>query len=363
MGNGPRRPAWLIAGSLLAPARLPVSDPANIVASAEPSEEQMRSRSLIGLALILGCLMPDAVARAQIGEQPVRVIFPFAPGGGGDGLARLTAERLGAGLNRSVIVENRTGSGGRIGIMAVKGGTPDGSMLLITPIAPMSIYPLVFKTLSYDPFTDFEPISQIGTNEFAIAVNPQVPVKSVKELVAWLKANPSKANFGVPSAGTLPHFLGVMFARAAGVDLRHVAYRGAAASVADLVAGHIPMVVSGTTDLAAMHSDGRVRVLVTSNTMRSRFIPDVPTFRELGYDFVATGWYGLYAPAKTPRAIVERYGQIVAAAIKTPEVRSKLERFGQNPTGTSPEELAAIQKADLEKWAPVIKESGFKPER
>jgi len=307
--------------------------------------------------------MPDAAARAQIGEQPVRIIFPFAPGGGGDGLARLMADRLGAGLNRSVIVENRTGSGGRIGIMAVKGGTPDGSILLITPIAPMSIYPLVFKTLSYDPFTDFEPISQIGTNEFAIAVNPEIPAKSIKELVEWLKANPSKANFGVPSAGTLPHFLGVMFARAAGVDLRHVAYRGAAASVADLVAGHIPMVVSGTTDLAAMHRDGRVRVLVTSNATRSRFIPDVPTFRELGYDFVATGWYGVYAPAKTPRAIIERYSQIVAAAIKTPEVRGKLEQFGQNPTGTSPEEFAVIQKADLEKWAPVIKASGFKPER
>ena len=323
----------------------------------------MRPRILVGLALILSCLMPGAAARAQLGEQPVRIIFPFAPGGGGDGLARLMADRLGAGLNRSVIVENRTGSGGRIGIMGVMGGTPDGSILLITPIAPMSIYPLVFKSLSYDPFTDFEPISQIGTNEFAIAVNPGVPAKSIKELVEWLKANPSKANFGVPSAGTLPHFLGVMFARATGVDLRHVAYRGAAASVADLVAGHIPMVVSGTTDLAAMHSDGRVRVLVTSNATRSRFIPDVPTFRELGYDLVATGWYGIYAPAKTPRAVIERYSQIVAAAVKTPEVRSKLEQFGQNPTGTTPAELAAIQKADLEKWAPVIKASGFEPER
>jgi tripartite-type tricarboxylate transporter receptor subunit TctC len=323
----------------------------------------MRSRILVGLALISACLMPVPAARAQIGEQPVRVIFPFAPGGGGDGLARLTADRLGAGLNRSVIVENRTGSGGRIGIMAVKGAPPDGSMLLITPIAPISIYPLVFKSLSYDPFTDFEPISQIGTNEFAIAVNPDVPAKSIKELVAWLKANPSKGNFGVPSAGTLPHFLGVMFARAAGVDLRHVAYRGAAASVADLVAGHIPMVVSGTTDLAGMHSAGRVRVLVTSNATRSRFIPDVPTFRELGYDLVATGWYGIYAPAKTPRAIIDRYSQIIAAAIKTPEVQSKLEQFGQNPTGTTPAELAAIQKADLEKWAPVIKASGFEPER
>jgi tripartite-type tricarboxylate transporter receptor subunit TctC len=322
----------------------------------------MNSRNLISFVLILLCLMPAPATRAQLGEQPVRIIFPFAPGGGGDGLARLTAERLGAGLNRSVIVENRTGSGGRIGIMAVKGAAPDGSMLLITPIAPMSIYPLVFKSLSYDPFADFEPISQIGTNEFAIAVHPDVPARSVKELVDWLKAHPSKANFGVPSAGTLPHFLGVMFARAAGVDLRHVAYRGAAASIADLAAGHIPMVVSGTTDLAAMHSAGRVRVLVTSNETRSRFIPDVPTFRELGYDLVATGWYGVYAPARTPRAIIDRYSQIVAAAIATPEVRVKLEQFGQNPTGTTAAELAAIQKADLEKWAPVIKASGFTPE-
>ena len=272
------------------------------------------------------------------------------------------ADRLSAGINRPVVVENRTGAGGRIGIMAVKSAPPDGSTLLLLPIAPMSIYPLVFKSLTYDPVADFEPISQIGTNEFAIAVNPAVPARSLNELVEWLKANPAKASFGVPAMGTLPHFLGVMFGRAAAVDLRPIAFRGAAASIADAVAGHIPMVVSGTTDLANLHADGRMRALVTSNHERSGFIPDVPTFRELGYDLVATGWYGIYAPARTPPAVIELYNKILAAAIRTPEVQSKLRSFGQNPTGTSPAQLAAIQQADRDRWAPIIKLSGFTSE-
>jgi tripartite-type tricarboxylate transporter receptor subunit TctC len=313
------------------------------------------------LALCIGALAMGQ-ARAQLMDQPVRIIFPFAAGGGGDGIARLMAEKLGAGINRPVVVENRTGAGGRPGVVAVKGAAPDGSTLLLVPIAPISIYPLVFKSLPYDPFTDFEPISQIGSNEFGLAVHTGVPAKTLKELIAWLKANPAQANYGVPAMGTLPHFLGAMFGQAANLDMRAIAFRGAAASIADAVAGHIAMVVSGTTDLTSLHADGRIRVLASSNTQRSKFLPDVPTFRELGYDLVATGWYGLYAPAKTPRELIDRYSKIVMAAVQTPEVRSKLEFYGQNPTGTSPQEFAAIQKADMERWAPIIKATGFKAE-
>ena len=315
----------------------------------------------IASAACLG-VFAGAAARAQLVDQPVRIIYPFAAGGGGDAIARLVAEKLSAGLGRPVVVESRTGAGGRIGVMAVKSAPPDGSTLLFTPIAPISIYPLVFAQLSYDPFADFEPVSQIGTNEFCIAINPSVPAKTLAELVDWLKANPAQANFGIPAMGTLPHFLGVMFGRAAQLDMRPIAFRGAAASIADAVAGHVPMVVSGTNDLSALHADGRLRVLVTSNAQRSRFIPDVPTFRELGYDLLATGWYSLYAPAKTPPDVIARLSRIIMDAVQTPEVRGKLESYGQNPTGTSPQQLAAIQKADMERWAPIIKATGFKAE-
>ena len=168
-------------------------------------------------------------AHAQFGgEQPIRIIFPFTGGGTGDALARLVADKMRAELNRPVIVENRTGAGGRIGVNAVKNAEPDGTTLLMVPIAPVAVYQLVYKNLEYDPFTDLVPLAQLGTFDFGIAVGPKVPAKSLKELVAWAKANPNEANYGTPAAGTLPHFLAALFGERAGIDFRHVTYKGSA---------------------------------------------------------------------------------------------------------------------------------------
>jgi tripartite-type tricarboxylate transporter receptor subunit TctC len=324
----------------------------------------MYGRSLTVTAFVIGAVaMTTAAAHAQLVEQPVRIIFPFAAGGSGDALARLLAERLHAGINRPVIVEDRTGASGRIGTAAVKAAAPDGNTLLLTPVAPISIYPHVYPKLDYDPFNDFAPVTQVGTFDFAIGIGPQVEAKSLKELVAWLKANPGKASYAIPAAGSLPHFLGVMFGREAGLDLHHVPYRGSAAGLADVVAGHVPMISTTTSDLVQMAKAGRVRVLATSDKQRSPFLPDVPTFREAGYDLVATGWYGVFAPAKTPAEIVARYSKVMVEAIKSPDIRERLLAFGLQPTGTSPEEFVAIVKADSDKWAPAVKASGFKPEQ
>src|SRR6476660_4046884 len=171
------------------------------------------------LTLILACLFPVPI-QAQIGGEPIRIVFPFAAGGSGDALARLIAEHLRVALDQPVIVENRAGAQGRIGVQAVKAAAPDGKTLLLTPVAPMSIYSHVYKSLAYDPIADFQPISQVATFDFAIAVGPQVPAKSLRELVDWLKANPPQGSYGTPAAGTLPHFFAVQFARAAGLDLR-----------------------------------------------------------------------------------------------------------------------------------------------
>ena len=322
----------------------------------------MNRRYLLVGMLALAALIP-APARAQLGEQPIRIVFPFAAGGSGDALARLLGEELRMALNQPVIVENRAGAQGRLGVQAVKAAAPDGKTLLLTPVAPMSVYGHVYKALLYDPVADFQPVSQVATFDFALAIGPQVPAKTIKELVEWLKANPAQGSYGTPAAGTLPHFFAVSFAKAAGLDLRHVGYRGSAAALTDLVAGQIPIVVTTTSDLLEMHKAGRISVLATSDKQRSPFLPDTPTFKETGYAIEGTGWYGVYVPAKTPAAVVEPLTRALAAAVRKPEVAERLRAFGLQPTGTSAAELAAIQAADSERWAPAVKASGFTPEQ
>ncbi len=303
-------------------------------------------------------------AHAQFGgEQPIRIIFPFTGGGTGDALARLVADKMRAELNRPVIVENRTGAGGRIGVNAVKNAEPDGTTLLMVPIAPVAVYQLVYKNLEYDPFTDLVPLAQLGTFDFGIAVGPKVPAKSLKELVAWAKANPNEANYGTPAAGTLPHFLAALFGERAGIDFRHVTYKGSAGALTDLIGGQIAVVVTTTADLMEMHKGGKLRVLATSNAQRSKFLPDIPTFREVGFDLQATGWYGMFAPAKTPPDVVERLNKAIVNAIKSPDVSERMLTFAIEPTGTSAAELGAIMKRDAAFWAPAVKASGFTPDK
>ncbi len=321
----------------------------------------MHRRQFLQLALpaIVGLL--SIPASAQV-EQPIRIVYPFAAGGSGDALARMIGDKMGAALGRSVVVENRTGGAGRIGVTAVKNAPPDGSTLLITPIAPMAVYQHVYKSLDYDPINDFAAVSQLATYDFGLAVGPQIPAHSLKELVAWVKADAARAAFGTPSTGDLTHFLGVLFGRAAGLDLRHVAYRGSAAALPDLIAGHIPMVFTTISDLVEMHKAKSVRILASSGEERSQFTPDVRTFREAGYDIEGSGWYGAFATAKTPAATVQRFSAIMAAAVRAPEINERLRAFGLRPTGTSAAELAAIQRADSERWASTVKASGFTPD-
>jgi tripartite-type tricarboxylate transporter receptor subunit TctC len=318
-----------------------------------------RMSFLAAAVAALACLAPPAAA--QLGGEPIRIVFPFAAGGSGDALARLLAEHMRTSLDQPVIVENRTGAQGRLGVQAVKAAEPDGKTILLTPVAPMSVYQHVYSALQYDPVGDFVPLSQAVTFDFALAVGPQVTAKSLKELVDWVKANPNQGTYGTPAAGTLPHFFAVSFAKAAGLDLRHVGYRGSAAALTDLIAGQIPIVVTTTSDVLEQHKAGRIRVLATSDRQRSPFLPDIPTFKEAGFRIEGTGWYGLYAPAKTPPATVERLSKAIVAAVNVPQVKERLLAFGLVPTGTTPAELARIQKADSELWAPAVKASGFTP--
>lgn len=317
---------------------------------------------LAGIALA-GAGLATPHVQAQIGAAPIRIVFPFGAGGSGDALARIIGEHMREAIKRPVIIENKTGAAGRLGVESVTKAAPDGDTILITPIAPVAIYQHVYEPLGYEPFTELEPLSQVAKFEFALAVGPQVPAKNMKELVAWLKTNPDKGNYGTPGAGTLPHFFAVTFARTIGVDLRHVGYRGSAPAMTDLVGGQITMVFTTTSDVLEMHKAGKVRVLATTDDKRSPLLPDVPTFKQEGYDIAGTAWYAMYVPAKTPRDTITRLNKVVVEAVQKPEVKDKLLKLGLYATGTSPDELMSIQKHDSELWKPSIKASGFKPKQ
>ena len=311
-------------------------------------------------AAIVG-LLATAIAHAQLNEPPIRVVIPYAAGGVGEAMMRVIAEAMRTRLGRTIIIENRPGAAGRLGIQSVKDAPADGSVLLFTPIAPMAVFPHVYDRLGYDPVRDFAPISQVASFDLAVAVGAHVPARSLKELVDWLKADPARAAYGTPAAGSLPHFLAVLFARHAGLDLRHVAYKGNAQALTDLAGGHLPIFFTSTQDLVEAHRANRIRILATSGRERSPALPEVPTFAESGYGMRGDGWYGLYAPATTPPDIIARLNAAVVDAVRRPELISRMMALGLRPTGSSAAELAEIQRADSELWGPVIKASGFKP--
>ncbi|MBX9760208.1 MAG: hypothetical protein K2Y29_15630 [Beijerinckiaceae bacterium] len=320
----------------------------------------MIARASRWAALAAGALLL-AGAQALAQGQPVRIIYPFAAGSAGDGLIRMLAEELRKELNETVIVDNRVGADGRIGVRAVVSAEPDGRTLLLTPFGPIVTHPSVYPNLPYDPLKDLAPVSQVAELEFALSTGPMTNAATLKDAVAWLAANRDKAAFGSPGAGTIPHFSGILFANAAGVELRHAPYRGIAPALNDLAAGQIPLASTPTADVVALHTAGKIRALAITGAKRSPYLPDVPTYKELGYDIEAVGWYALYAPAGTPHPIIERYSAVFSRAVRSEAGRTLSERLSITPTGTGPDELARIQRADFERWAAPIKASGFKP--
>jgi len=317
-----------------------------------------RRAALAGLAFF--ALWPGA-AGAQ--EQTLKIVWPFAAGSSADAVARMLADHMQKSLGRPVIVENRPGAGGRIGLRAVKEAAPDGATLLFAPSGLLTVHPHVYANLGYDPLVDLLPITQVVTTGFALAVSGKLPVRSLPELVAWLKANPDQATFGSPGVGAAPHFLGVEFGRLTKLDLRLVVYKGTLATLPDLMTGRLPMFIGGAAELIEHHKAGSVRVLATAGASRSRFLPDVPTLRESGYDIEAPNWLAMWAPAGTPANVAERLRAAIISALHNAEIRARIDTLGFEVAGTTGEELARIQRADYERWGPIIKASGFKADQ
>ncbi len=314
------------------------------------------------LACAAGALAAAALpAAAQDGT--IRILVGYPAGATSDALTRVLAEALAARLKQTVIVENKAGAGGRIANELVKAAPADGTTLLMTPVATMSIFPHSYAgELRYDPFKDFAPVAHLANFQVGLGVAADVPAKNLAEYVAWVKADADKRSFyGSAAAGSIPHFFGVMFARTAGLKLTHVPYKGTAAAMQALAGGEIKALSTVSADIQTLVQGGRARLLAVAGETRSPNFPDVPTFREQGHDLVASPWYGLFAPAGTPPAVVQRLARAVAETLKDPALHRRLVEMGLEPTGHGPDRLAAIMKADHERWGPVIRESGFKP--
>jgi tripartite-type tricarboxylate transporter receptor subunit TctC len=299
---------------------------------------------------------------AIAGEQPLKIVFPFSAGGSGDSIARLFAEHLQTRLGRAVIVDNRAGASGRIGAQSVKNAAPDGGTLLFGSASQFSLQPHLFLSLGYDPFVDFVPVSQVVTVDLALAVSSQLPVHSTNELIAWIKANPAQAIYGSPGAGTAPHFICSEFGRIAGLNLRHIAYRGTPAALPDVLTGRVPIYAAYLSELLEHDRTGGIRILATAADKRSSFLPQIATLKESGINVDASGWLAFYAPPRTSEEIVERLAKEILTIARDPETRTKIRAIGYEPTGTTSEELRHLHHADFERWGLIVKASGFTAE-
>ncbi|MFN7725431.1 MAG: Bug family tripartite tricarboxylate transporter substrate binding protein [Rubrivivax sp.] len=302
-------------------------------------------------------------AWAQAFEQP-KFLYGFPAGSSGDIACRRVAERVGgtAYAKNAAIVDNKPGAGGRIALDTLKSSPADGSVLALSPFSATAIYPHVYKKLSYDPVADFVPVSIAAVMHHGLAVGPVVPasVTDVKGFIAWAKANPDKANYGSPAAGSTPHFLGALLGLSQNVDLKHIPYRGSVPGITDVVGGQIAAMFTPAGDFLPNHRAGKLRLLATSGAARLPFAQDVATFAEQGFgDLTTEEWFGFYAPARTPAAAVASANAAINAGLRDKALVDGLAVVGLLARGSTPDEMARSQRAEFERWGPLVKRIGF----
>jgi tripartite-type tricarboxylate transporter receptor subunit TctC len=317
--------------------------------------------ALLTAALAAALVMGTGQARAQgYPDRPVKIIVPTPPGGPVDVIARITANYLQNSLGKSFVVENRAGAGNTIGSKDAAEATPDGYTLLYSSASGLVIAPLLHPDAGYDPIKSYDPIALVGESSNILVVNPAVPANTVQELVAYAKANPGKVNFSSGGIGVLPHLIGEMFKAQAGIDIVHVPYKGGGPSINDVVAGNVQMTFEGTSVLLPLIQAGRLRALAVTTPKRIAQLPDVPTMVESGFpNFVSTSWTGLLAPAHTPEAIIAKLNATINEGLKTPELKTALERLSNEPLGGAPADFTKVIKADLDKWSPIVNGLGL----
>lgn len=317
------------------------------------------------LGLVPGALGLATLPALAQSDRPVRLIVPYPAGGGVDISARLTAAGMRGLYGDNILVDNRPGAGGRIGIDLVKNSEPDGNTILVVPNFVFTIYPHIYSKLTYDLSRDFAPVSSICSIGYSVSVGPGVPesVKTVAEYAQWVRANPNKATFGSGSPGTTPHFTGVMLAKALNLPLVHVGYKGGAPLSQDLIGGQIPMAVQSLPEAYQLAKAGRIRSLAITTPKRSPLMPDVPTLTESGVaNLVVADVFGAFVPIKTPEERVRRLAAAIQAAVAKPESQEALNKLTFIPQTITQAAYGSTVAQEYRDWDQVIKASGFKAE-
>ena len=319
-------------------------------------------RALLRFAVLMTICLA-AWAQDDYPNRPVRIIVPFAPGGSTDVVARILADKLGTELKQNFIVENKPGAGGNIGADAVAKASPDGYTLLMGTTGVLAINKYLYKNMSFDPDRDLAPVSYTSLITNILVVNPQVPARTVPELLALAKADPGKLTFASSGAGSSTHLSAELFKSMAKIDLLHVPYKGTGQATADLLAGQIDLLFAPAQAVLSHVKAGKLKALATTGAKRPETIPDLPTVAESGLPgYEAVGWFGLLAPAATPKSTVEKLSADANRVLADQEIRTRMQAVGADPSGNTPEEFARFIRDDQAKWAKLMREAGIKPE-
>jgi tripartite-type tricarboxylate transporter receptor subunit TctC len=311
------------------------------------------------------CLLWVGLAQAQepYPSKPVKIIVPFAAGGVADLLPRIVGEKLTQKWKQPVIVENKVGASGNIGMAEGARAAPDGYTLVLAPTGNLTVNPTLFPKLPFDTHADFTPVTLLAQSPNVLVVHPSVPAKTFKELIAYAKANPDKLNFASPGTGSGAHLAGELLNVEAGIKAQHVAYKGLAPAVNDLLGGNVQMMFAGVSTVLQHVRTGKLVAIAIASPKRNSQLPDVPTVAESGLPgFDVTSWYGIVARAGTPPDIVRKLNHDMVEAVQMEDVKAKLAGLGLEPVGNTPEEFAALIKADSAKWSDVIRRAGIKPQ-
>ena len=318
-------------------------------------------RIALGLAFAL-CLALDVAAQTYP-AKPVRLIVPYPPGGSADILARAIGQKLAETWGQPVVIDNRPGAGGSIGMELAAKAAPDGYTLVMGHIGTLAANPALYKSLPYDPVRDFAPVTLIARVPNVLVVGPSVPSRSVAELVALAKSKPGKLDYGSGGNGSAAHLAAEYFKLKAGIDIQHIPYKGTQPALADLVGGQIALVITGLPPVLPQVKAGRLRILGVASAERLKQFPDIPTIAESGVPgYEATQWYGILAPAATPKDLVAKLNRDIVRALNDPSVASRLAAEGADPGGDTPEQFGAFTRSEIDLWGKVIRATGMKAE-
>jgi tripartite-type tricarboxylate transporter receptor subunit TctC len=315
-----------------------------------------------GVAAAALALVALASAQAQTyPSKPVTLVVPFPAGSTTDLVGRILQDELAKALGQTVVIDNRGGAGGGVGSEAVARSAPDGYTLLMGTIGTHSINPAVYAKINYDPIKDFEPVIQFGTAPNVLVVHPDLPIKSVADLIAYIKANPGKVNYGSSGNGTSNHLSGAMFVARNGLNATHIPYKGGAQAITDLLRGEIQFMFYHYLPLLGHIQDGKLRAIANTNATRIDALPGVPVMKEAGMDdFVVSAWFGVWAPAKTPKEVVTKLNETILKIISAPQVKKNLLAQGIDPVAGSPADLLKLNQAELARWAKAVEQAGAK---